>query len=129
MIIQELHKIQHEHRYLPAGELRELSERIKTPLCRLHEVASYFPHFRLDQPPAVEVRGGRDMACWLRGSAACQQRLKTLAGEIGAGQIEIEGASCLGRCDGAPAVMINDAVYYDKSTSELESLVRLAATG
>ncbi len=96
MIVQELHKIQHEHRYLPAGELRELSERIKTPLCRLHEVASYFPHFRLSPPPAVEVRVCRDMACYLRGTAGCKQRLKTLAGEIGAGQVEIESDFLLG---------------------------------
>ncbi len=129
MIVQELHKIQHEHRYLPEAELRALSERINTPLCRLHEVASYFPHFRLSPAPAVEVRVCRDMACWLRGSAACHERLKTLAGEVGAGQIEVEGASCLGRCDGAPAVMINDKVYFDKSTTEIENLVRLAAAG
>jgi NADH:ubiquinone oxidoreductase subunit F (NADH-binding)/NADH:ubiquinone oxidoreductase subunit E len=129
MIVQELHKIQHEHRYLPAGELRELSERIKTPLARLHEVASYFPHFRLTPPAAAEVKVCRDMACYLRGSQACKQRLTALASEIGAGQVEVEGASCLGRCDGAPAVSINDVVYYDKPLSELEALTRQAAAG
>ncbi|HEY2880944.1 MAG TPA: NAD(P)H-dependent oxidoreductase subunit E [Pirellulales bacterium] len=129
MIVQELHKIQHEHRYLPAGELRALSERIGVPLCRLHEVASYFPHFRTSPAPAAEVRVCRDMACYLHGAAACKQRLATLAGEIGGGQVEVEGASCLGRCDGAPAVMVNDVVYFDKSQAELESIVRAAAAG
>jgi NADH:ubiquinone oxidoreductase subunit E len=108
--------------FLPAGELRELSERIRTPLARLHEVASYFPQFRLTPPPAAEVKVCRDMACYLRGSQACKQRLTALASEIGASQVEVEGASCLGRCDGAPAVSINDVVYYDKPLSELEAL-------
>lgn len=129
MIVQELHKLQHEHHYLPADELHALSERIGVPLCRLHEVASYFPHFRLTPPPAVEVRVCRDMACWLHGSAACKQQLTTLAGEIGGSQVEVESASCLGRCDGAPAVMVNDTVYFNKSPSELESIVRLTAAG
>jgi formate dehydrogenase beta subunit len=129
MIIQELHKLQHEHRYLPTDELHALSDRIGVPLCRLHEVASYFPHFRLEVPPPVEVRVCRDMACWLRDSAGCKQRLSTLAGEIGGAQVEVESASCLGRCDGAPAVMVNDLVYFNKSLPELESIIRLAAAG
>ena len=53
MIVQELHHIQHRHRYLPEQELRKLAERIGTPLYRLQEVASFFPHFKLKPPPAV----------------------------------------------------------------------------
>jgi len=42
VIVQELHRIQHDHGYLPEPELRRLAERTGTPLYRLQEVASFF---------------------------------------------------------------------------------------
>jgi NADH:ubiquinone oxidoreductase subunit F (NADH-binding)/NADH:ubiquinone oxidoreductase subunit E len=129
MIVQELNRIQHQFGFLPEGELRRLAERIGEPLHRLHEVASYYPHYRLRPPPAVQVHVCRDMACHLHGADRCRRELETLAGEIGGGVMKVEEASCLGRCDAPPAVSINDEVYWGKTAKELESLVRLAAAG
>ena len=129
MIVQELHQLQHQHGYLPADELRALSDRLELPLYRLHEVASYFPHYRLQPPATVEVRVCRDMACHLRGSAGCRRALESLATEIGGGQVRVEGVSCLGRCDAPPAVAINDQVFWGRSTVELTGLVRQAHAG
>ncbi|HEV2973172.1 MAG TPA: NADH-ubiquinone oxidoreductase-F iron-sulfur binding region domain-containing protein [Pirellulales bacterium] len=129
MIVQELYKIQHRHGFLPADELRGLSERMAVPLYRLHEVASYFPHYRLQPPSTVEVRVCRDMACHLHGSTDCRKALEQIASEIGGSQVKVDGASCLGRCDGPPAVAINDQVYWGKSAMELESIIRGALAG
>ena len=129
MIIQELSKIQHQFGFLPDEELHRASERLNVPLHRLHEVVSFFPHFRRQAPLSVLVRVCRDMACHLHGASACRKRLETLAREIGANRIEVKGVSCLGQCDGAPAVTINDQVYRGKSDEELGSLVRRAASG
>ena len=76
MIVQELHRIQHHHRYLPGEELRRLSQRTGTPLYRLQEVASFFPHFRLEPPPRVEVRVCHDMACHQQGCAGLKAALE-----------------------------------------------------
>ena len=78
MIVQDLRQIQERCGYLPAEELRALSQRTGTPLHRLHEVASFFPHFRLSPPPAVEVHVCRDMACHLRGAQRLTQALQAL---------------------------------------------------
>ena len=100
MIVQELHRIQHTHRYLPDAELRKLAERTGTPLYRLQEVASFFPHFKLSPPPAVEVHICHDMACHQRGCMKMKQDLQSLlASECSAGTVAVEYASCLGRCD------------------------------
>ena len=87
-IVQELHEIQKRCGYLPKAELEALSERSKKiPLHRLHEVASFFPHFRLEPPPTVEVKVCRDMACHLRGAADSGGTWRTLAEEIGPGEV------------------------------------------
>lgn len=107
MLLGPLREIQERHGYLPIDEIKDLSARAGAPLHRIHEVISFFPHFRLSPPPDVEVYVCRDMACQLRGSGECHRMLERVAGEFGGlDRVKVEGISCLGRCDGAPAVLI-----------------------
>jgi NADH:ubiquinone oxidoreductase subunit F (NADH-binding) len=130
MIIQELRCIQDRFGYLPEDELRALGERLTVPLYRLHEVASFFPHYRLTPPPAADVKVCRDLACHRRGAKPLQQRLAARAGELGDGKsVAVEGVSCLGQCDQAPAVSVNDHVYHGLTEAELDARIRSAAAG
>lgn len=126
MIVQALSEIQHRCRYLPRAELEALAERLNVPLYRLHAVASCFPLYRLKPPPAVEVHVCRDMACHLRGACQLQGNLNGLANEVGGGQISVGGVSCLGQCDFAPAVQINDHVYRGLNEHQLRQLIQQA---
>ena len=112
MIIQELQRLQHEHGYLPRSALRQLSDRLAVPLYRIHEVASFYPHFRVFRAedeeareqaklPSCEVAVCRDMACRLRGSAQITAQLQSLAAAQN-GSLAVHEVSCLGRCDRAP---------------------------
>jgi NADH:ubiquinone oxidoreductase subunit F (NADH-binding)/NADH:ubiquinone oxidoreductase subunit E len=117
-IVQYLHEIQHRCGYLPKNELRALSDRRpEYPLHRIHEVASFFPHFLLEAPKGLDVRVCRDMACHLFGAQTLRRELEEYAAGPARGQIVVEGISCLGQCDGAPAVMIGEHVYKGKGTS------------
>jgi NADH:ubiquinone oxidoreductase subunit F (NADH-binding)/NADH:ubiquinone oxidoreductase subunit E len=127
MIVQALHEIQHRCGYLPEAELRTLAVRLKVPLHRLHEVASFFPHYRMQPPPAVDVLVCRDMSCHLRQADRLRDNLQAMAHEIDASQVVVRGVSCLGQCDRAPAVSINEHVYRGKTEAELRGLIQLAA--
>lgn len=129
MILQALHEIQHRHGYLPADELRALAERSRVPLYRVHEVASYYPHYRLQPPPAVDVRVCRDLACHLRGGPGLAACLGSTAQEFPAGTVVVSGVSCLGQCDRAPAYTINDHIHHGLSETDAQSLLRNAALG
>jgi NADH:ubiquinone oxidoreductase subunit F (NADH-binding)/NADH:ubiquinone oxidoreductase subunit E len=124
IVNKELHEIQHRCGYLPAEELQELSKRIEVPLHRIHEVASSFPLYRLTPPPIVDVKVCRDMACHLRGANRLQRGLESMASEVGAGQVGVGGVSCLGQCDHAPAVAVNDHVYWNLSEAQLRQRIR-----
>jgi NADH:ubiquinone oxidoreductase subunit F (NADH-binding)/NADH:ubiquinone oxidoreductase subunit E len=128
MIVQELRQIQERCGHLPAEELRALARRTNTPLHRLHEVASFFPHYRLAPGPDVDVKVCRDMACFLRQSDRLQRTLEARAGALG-GRVAVGGVSCLGQCDRAPAVSVNDRVYRGLSEAELLRLLDTAAAG
>jgi NADH:ubiquinone oxidoreductase subunit E len=111
MIVQELTQIQERRGYLPKDELKRLSQRLNVPLHRLHEVASFYPLFRLEAPPAVEVKVCRDMACHLRGADSLRAGLENFARMKGPKKLAVEGVSCLGQCDCPVAVSINHHVY------------------
>ena len=129
MIIQELNLIQKAHSYLPLEELQALSRRINVPLYRLHGVASFYPHFRMQPPPAVDIRVCHDMACQLRGATDLQAIARTAVDASSLTDVQVGAAPCLGQCDGAPAITVNDQVYTDASAQRIVSLLETLAEG
>ncbi len=125
MIIPALHQRQHARGgYLTPADLRSVAEEVGVPLYRVHAVVSFFPHFRTDPPPKVEVHVCRDMSCHRRGSVEMLDRLGSWAArEYGKG-VETCGVSCLGRCDRAPAALINEQLFVGRSEDELRDVIR-----
>jgi NADH:ubiquinone oxidoreductase subunit F (NADH-binding)/NADH:ubiquinone oxidoreductase subunit E len=125
LIVKALFEIQERFGYLPKPELEAFAARNPDyPLHRVHEVASCFPHFRLDPPQGVSVKVCRDMACHLAGSPELRAELEASAAEFGAGAVEVGGVSCLGRCDAAPAVMVGERVFGGMYASACADLIR-----
>ncbi len=129
MIFEELKAIQRQHGYLPAAELASLSRRIQVPVYRLHGVASFYPHFHLAPPPRADVRVCADMSCHLRGACELKDGLDRVFRGQDATQVAVRDVSCLGRCDTAPALSINDRMYGNVSLAEAETMVRAALRG
>ncbi|MBM80155.1 MAG: NADH-quinone oxidoreductase subunit L [Planctomycetaceae bacterium] len=128
MIVQELHRIQNIHGFLPDDELRSLSDRTGTPLYRLEEVSSFFPHFLREPPPQVEVTVCRDMTCHLRGSDQIIEKLQALP-ECDGKRMSANGVSCLGRCDRAPVTRIGHHNYMIPSATDVIELVQQVLAG
>ena len=88
MLIQELTQVQQRCGFLPPAELHALADRLRVPLHRLHELASFYPLFRLTPPPAVTVRVCRDMSCDLAGAPRLAKRLVAFGAELGGVAVE-----------------------------------------
>src|SRR5208282_5309710 len=127
MIIQELTQIQERCGYLPEAEMRALAHKLGQPMHRLHEVASFYPLYRLTPAPAVHCLVCRDMACHLKGAPRLQRELEALGLEIGGSQVVVEGVSCLGQCDRPVAVSINDHIYRGYSDEQIKALLKRGA--
>jgi len=128
-VFDELRAIQHRHRYLPAGELRALAGRLDVPLFHLQGLASFYPHFFLAPPALAEVRVCGDLSCHLRGGTRLRRELEARAAALPAGTVGIRHVSCLGRCDRAPALAVNDTIAGDMTLEDAERMIREAVEG
>ena len=69
------------------------------------------------------------VSCWLMGYHPLRQHLETRLG-IGAGQTTADGrftlltTACLGVCEQAPALMIDDNVHGDLTPEKVEEILR-----
>src|SRR5215471_19783123 len=129
VIFDELRAIQLRYGYLPEADLEALSERTQTPLYQIHSVASFYPHFHLTPPAKAEVRVCDDMSCHLNGSCELRAELLRRFSGLRSDEVRIKDVSCLGRCDQAPAVAVNDKIYVHANADKVEGLARRAIGG
>jgi NADH:ubiquinone oxidoreductase subunit F (NADH-binding)/NADH:ubiquinone oxidoreductase subunit E len=118
-LITELYALQDREGYCSPGGLRELARDQGVPLYRLEGLVSFYPHFRRTPPPRATVHLCRDMSCHLADRGWCKRARERLEQVEG---VEVHEASCLGRCDQAPAATINEVPVCGKSPDELAEL-------
>jgi formate dehydrogenase beta subunit len=123
-LIPALQAIQEQLGWLPREELEALSRDTRRPLYEIQGLVSFYPHFRTTPPPQVTLHACRDLSCWLRGAddrlAALRDRYSTDA------EVEFTEVSCIGRCDVAPAVAVNEV---PAAADDADALVTAARTG
>jgi len=129
VIFDDLRAIQLRYGFLPKVELEALSQRTQTPLYQLHSVASFYPHFHLAPPPKADVRVCADMSCHLNGACELRADLERRFAGAQPEDLQIRDVSCLGRCDQAPAVSINDQIFTGVTAAQAERIARSALRG
>jgi NADH:ubiquinone oxidoreductase subunit F (NADH-binding)/NADH:ubiquinone oxidoreductase subunit E len=129
VIFDDLRAIQLRYGFLPKAELEALSQRSHTPLYQIHGVASFYPHFQLTPPPKADVRVCADMSCHLNGACELRAELEQRFAKTGPADVLIRDVSCLGRCDQAPAVSINDEIFTSMTAASVETIARSAILG
>jgi formate dehydrogenase beta subunit len=129
VIFDDLRAIQLRHGFLPKAELELLSSRTQTPLYQIHSVASFYPHFHLAVPARAEVRVCADMSCHLNGACELRADIERRFASARRSDVEIRDVSCLGRCDSAPAIAVNDHIFTDVTADHAEAVVRAALRG
>lgn len=88
------------------ADLQEMAEAENVPLYRLEGLRSFYPVFREQAGAPVQVQVCRDVVCRLAGGAdRCQQVRDALQRRA---DVEVTEVSCIGLCDQAPAVMLDE---------------------
>jgi formate dehydrogenase beta subunit len=129
VIFDDLRAIQLRYGFLPRAELEGLSRRTQMPLYQIHGVASFYPHFHLAPPAKVEIRVCADLSCHLNGACELRGELERRFAGSRPEDVQIRDVSCLGRCDQAPAVSVNDHIFTDVTAASAEQIARTTLRG
>jgi NADH-quinone oxidoreductase subunit E len=130
-----LHIVQDEKRCVSTDAMREIARILDLAPSEVSDTASFYGFFRTEKDPLGKTRLWvcRSLACMLRGSDELLQHLCDKlgvkpGGTTADGKITLEFAECIGACEGAPCVLVNDEhrmnVTPEKSDQLVEELRR-----
>lgn len=121
-LVMLLQDIQAEYNYLPQAALERVASKLRVPLTRVCNVATFYGSFSLTERGRHIIRVCDGTACHLRGTDSIRDEImRQLA--IGKdqttsdGKFTLEVVACLGACALAPVIEI-DSEYYGGMTPE-----------
>ncbi len=129
LTLPALHLVQEEQRCVSQAAVAEIAELLELSPAQIQDTLSFYGFFKDDKNPLGKRRIWvcRSLACMLRGgdellTDVCEQ-LNVSPGETTEdGEATIELAECLGACDGAPCILIDDELRLNVSVDEVVAI-------
>lgn len=127
-LIAVLQKIQEHYGYLSPERLDAVSQLMQIPSAKVSGVANFYHFFSFVPKGKCRITVCMGTACYVKGSGQIIARLKELLG-IDPGQTTADGlfslaaARCLGACAMAPVVVMDEKVYGNVQSDDLEKIL------
>jgi NADH-quinone oxidoreductase subunit E len=125
-----LHLVQDQLRCVPLEAIREIAGLLDLSPAEVHDAMSFYGFFRTEKDPLGRTRLWvcRSLSCMLRGSEEVLQALSEKlgippGGTSADGKITLEFAECLGGCEGAPCLLIDDEQRMNVTPQQVDGLL------
>ena len=125
-----LHLVHDTLRCVPLAAVREIAEMLEISPAELNDTLSFYGFFKDEQHPLGKTRLWvcRSLACQLRGSDDLLghfcDKLQVQPGQTTRdGAITLEFAECIGACEGAPCVLVNEEAMMNVSSDKANKLI------
>ena len=106
-LLRKMTALQKERGALGDDILKNLSREEQTPLYHLEGLRGFYPTFRKTSSGRPLVQVCRDISCKMRNGSDGLESWERVR-EALEGKAEVEPVSCLGRCDSAPAALLEE---------------------
>jgi len=130
VVLPALHVIQESLGFVPKGAVLELAQVLGIPASEIEDTLSFYQFFKQDRPLGkYRIWVCRSLSCALCGGENLLEHLREQLGvqpgeTTPDGRFTLEAAECLGACECAPAVLINDKLYPRMTQEKLDSLLK-----
>ena len=134
-LISILHRIQdNDYNYISAEAVKEVAEYLGVTPAEVYGVISFYTMFSLTPRGKYIIRVCASAPCYVMGSTTvvdCLERILgiTMGETTEDNRVTLEMTSCLGVCDRAPVMMINDEVFGDLTEEKIEEIIRRKTHG
>ena len=122
-VLAALYLVQDQQGYLTANALRHVAQFLRITPAEVEDVATYYVMFFKAPVGKYVLQVCRTLSCALAGAervtAALGEKLGLEVGETDAsGMFTLMEFECLGACDRAPVVMVNNEHWHERATPE-----------
>ena len=113
-VLPALYLVQYQQGYITANAIRHVAELLKITRADVEDVVSFYTMFYTKPMGKFVLQVCRTLSCALNGAERVTEELRDKLG-IKPGETDASGTftlievECLGACDRAPVVMVNDA--------------------
>lgn len=127
-LLPALHLAQSIYSYIPEEAAVEIARILQIPLAEVNGVIEFYSLFYKEPVGKKTIRVCTDPACCMAGSEELLQIIcKNLGLQPGEtsldGEYRVERSPCLGLCEHAPALLVNDRAIAQAHPSQASSLV------
>jgi NADH:ubiquinone oxidoreductase subunit E len=128
-ILGTLREIQEKHGCLPEDKIRELSKKLNIPVIDIYSAATFYSMLSVKKKGKNIVRICNSPSCYLNNSLnILEEAKKLLKIDINEttkdGKFTLELTSCIGCCDKAPAIMLNDELIGNITKEKLKKILK-----
>lgn len=121
-LIPALHILQEEAGYLSPEGIRCVAQELNVTESDVYGTASFYSLFRWKRPGRNVIYVCHNLSCSLMGAESILEYLEKKLGvkegeSTPDGRFSFERIECIGRCDKAPSMMVNED-YHDNLTPE-----------
>ncbi len=128
-LIALLKEAQAEYGYVPEEVMAELAESLDMPLNDVYGVASFYSFISLKPLGRNIIRVCQSLPCYMKHGQAI---VECLARELGIkpgettpdGRFSLQLTNCIGLCDLAPAMMINDDAHGELTPDRIDEILK-----
>ncbi|WP_343128288.1 NADH-quinone oxidoreductase subunit NuoE [Buchnera aphidicola (Takecallis taiwana)] len=126
--IEALKIVQRSRGWISDELMREIAEVLCISVSQLEEIATFYSQIYRKPVGRHVIKFCDSVVCYMLGCEHIQSTLETIL-NIKIGQTTVNNRftilpiSCLGNCDKAPVIMINDATYSNVNTIDIPILL------
>ncbi len=126
-----LHMVQDEFRHVSLEAIKEIAALLELHPAEVHDTMSFYGFYRDEDHKLGKHRVWvcRSISCMLHGGeellASLCEKYHVKPGETTTdGKITLEFAECLGACEGAPCILVDDNCEMNMTTEKVAELVQ-----
>ena len=122
-VLAALYLVQEQQGYLTGNAMRHIAPILDLTPAEVEDVATYYVMFFREPVGTYVLQVCRTLSCALNGAERLTEALSEKLG-IGVGETDASGMftllefECLGACDRAPVVMVNNEHWHEHATPE-----------
>jgi NADH-quinone oxidoreductase subunit E len=128
-LVGVLKEAQRKFGYVPEEVMADLAESLHIPINEVYGVASFYSFLSIKPLGRNVIRVCQSLPCHLKNCQiiieAIEKELRIKPGETTAdGRFSFELTNCIGLCDRAPAMMINNDAHVDLTPEKISQILK-----